>query len=402
MERIELEAAINQLTTNTIAQTKSKMIPLSLALNYHLSEDFYAPINVPTFNRSAMDGYAVKSSLTVEATKEKPIKLKVLKEIVAGADEGSPINNSHAVRIMTGAKIPDGFDAVIRQEDTNYGENEVEIYTQVKPYTNYGKMGEDVQAGQLMIKKSTRLTPIHLGIIASLGVNKIEVLQPLKIGLISTGSELVEVGQHLKLGQIYDSNAFVLVARLQELGVEVVFTKQHGDDIQEISQSIKERAPEVDMFITTGGVSVGTKDVMHDVIKELDVKRLFWRIQMRPGTPVLASLYQNKPILSLSGNPFAALTTFELLFRPMLSTFMQTKIYTCKREKAILMDDFNKESKQRRFVRAHYKRGQVYLSTSEHNSSVLSSMIHCNCLIDIKADSLKLKKGDEVEVVLLV
>ena len=382
MENLELEVAIKELNAHVTPLKMTKTVPLIKALHHHLAVDIYAPINVPSFNRSAMDGYAVKASQTKSATKATPVKMK-------------------AIRVMTGASIPDGFDAVIRQEDTNYGNDEVEIYTEVKPYTNYIKIGEDIEEGQLMITRTTRLIPVHLGILASLGISEVKVFQPLKVGIISSGSELAQINQKLKQGQIYNSNAFVLAARLRELNVDVVFMKQAIDDAGQVSGLIRQLIAEIDMLMTTGGVSVGITDIMHDVIKELAAKRLFWRVNMRPGTPVLASIYQHKPILSLSGNPFAALTTFELLFRPMLSAFMQTEDYLCKRRKAILMDDFTKASPRRRFVRAYYEAGQVFLTTSAHASSVLSSMTRCNCLIDIKAQTPKLEKGSEVQVVVL-
>lgn len=396
MESIELEVAIDCLLAHENFQIPTKSIPLTEALHQRLVSDCYAPMPVPSFNRSAMDGYAIKASQTRGATKENPIKLPVLTEVVAGQAPTSRIETKGAVRIMTGAMIPDGFDSVIRQEDTDYGEDTVEIYKPIKPGTNYSKVGEDIQKGQLLIKKNTVLTPIHLGILASLGIQWVEVVCPLKVGIISTGSELAPLGKPLMPGQIYDSNSYVLAARLQELQVDVVFMKHVSDDILTASALIKQGIDEVDILITTGGVSVGKKDIMHEVMKHLNAKRIFWRVKMRPGTPVLASLYRDKIILSLSGNPFAALTTFELLFRPLLGAQA-----SYQRKVATLQDDFPKSSPQRRFVRGYYTEGHVFLPTNSHASSVLSSMLDCNCLIDIPAKSPGLKSGQQVDVILL-
>jgi len=266
---------------------------------------------------------------------------------------------------------------------------------------NYGKAGEDIKAGELVIPQYTQLTPIHLGMIASLGISKIAVLQPLKLGLISTGSELALPGEPLKYGQIYNSNHIVLATRLKELNVHLVFAKQLPDNTSEVCQEIEQQLDEVDMVITTGGVSVGKKDIMHDVIKELGAKRLFWRVNIQPGTPMLASIYQEKLILSLSGNPFAALTTFELLVTPICLAFMHTKDIVHERKEAILINDFPKVSKRRRFIRAYYKAGEVSLPTSKHAASILSSMLDCNCFIDIPEGASKLTKGMIVQVVLL-
>ena len=401
MELIELEEAIIQLTNHMKPQSKTKKVDLLKALNHHLAEDIYSPIAVPSFNRSAMDGYAVKALETYGATEEKPVKLKVQSQLNAGDFNECLFAEKQAIRIMTGAPIPDDFDAVVRQEDTNYGEEEVLIYIEVSPFTNYGKVGEDICKGQLILKKSTYLSSIHIGILASLGIEQVEVLEPLKVGIISSGNELTEIGKPLNSGKIYDSNRYVLASRLQEMNVELIFSHLTGDNIHEVAMLVKNTIDKVDILLTTGGVSVGKKDIMHDVFKELNAKRLFWRIHIRPGTPVLTNIYKDKLVLSLSGNPFAALTTFELIFRPMLSAFTGSATYDYQRTKAVLMNDFPKESKRRRFIRAYYESGQVFLINDKHESSVLSSMVGCNCFIDIKAGSPKLKKNDEVEIVKL-
>lgn len=390
---IELEEAIELLMKHQPKQ-KTSRCSLEEALHHRLAKDLYAPIDVPMFNRSAMDGYAVCASLTKGAVNDRPIVLKVAKEILAGISEREVIDHQYAVRIMTGAPIPDGFDAVIRQEDTNQGEEWVEIHTEVATDTNYGKRGEDIQKGDLLIKKGTMLTPIHLGIIASVGLNEVEVLKPLSIGFISVGSELALAGEALQYGQIYNSNLTILVSRLKELNVQVAFTYQLPDEFEVISTVIKEQIDEVDLLLTTGAVSVGKKDVMHDVIDELGAKRLFWRMNIQPGTPMLATTYQEKLILSLSGNPFAALTTFELVVKPICGIDSVQKEGT-------LMTDFPKRSKRRRFVRGCYKDGQVFIPTSKHASSVLSSLLGCNCLIDVPEGSPPLEKGTRVQVVML-
>ena len=399
MSRIELEIAIEVLIKHTRQQNKTKLIHLNAAVNHHISQDIYASTNVPNFNRAAMDGYAVKALSTKCASKNKPIKLKVGGTLFAG--DYLSDTDAQAFRIMAGAAIPNGYDAVIKQEDTDLGESEVLIYDEVKPYTNYAKIGEDIKKDELIIKQYTRLTPYHIGILASLGMNEIEVLQPLKVGLISSGSELITPDEELPDGHIYDSNRYVLASRLQEMNVEVILNRHINDKISDMVDLISTQISQVDMIITTGGVSVGEKDIMPEAMEKLSAKRLFWGIKIRPGTPALANIYQDKLVLSLSGNPFAALTTFELLFRPALAKIMQNNYYLPRRKKATLMNDFDKSSTQRRFVRAYCEDGQVYLPTNEHASSVLSSMIDCNCFIDIKTDSKPMNAGSIVEIVVI-
>ncbi|MCL2559346.1 MAG: molybdopterin molybdotransferase MoeA [Turicibacter sp.] len=398
---IELEEALRILRAHVKPQQKTMQIPLQKALGYFLAEDLYAPIDVPTFNRSAMDGYAVKSTLTKGATQKTPLKLQVAAEVSAGNAHPCELEANHVLRIMTGAPIPDGYDAVLRQEDTDGGEEVVEIYTEIQPYTNYGKKGEDIQKGEWIIAKHTPLTPIHLGIIASIGIETVTVLQPLKVGLLSTGDELAQLGKPLKEGQIYNSNQFMLLGRLKELQVRTHVIKQLPDLTKPICEVIDSWINEVDIIVTTGGVSVGEKDVMHDVIVALGAKQLFWRVDIQPGTPVLASCYYDKLILSLSGNPFASLTNFELLVKPICKAFMHQKGAFHERITAILRHDFLKVSKRRRFIRAYYQAGEVFLPTSKHASSVLSSMLDCNCFIDIPEGSPKLEKGMSVNVVML-
>ena len=398
---IELEDALDELLQHLQPQQRITTVNLTNALKRYLAQDIYAPIDVPTFNRSAMDGYGVKSELTRGATKETPVKFKVVAEMAAGATKDLDLQDDHAVRIATGAPIPDGIDAVVRQEDTNQGEDIVEIHPEIHPFTNYGKKGEDIQKGEFILAKNTKLNSIHIGMIASLGITKVEVFEQIRIGIINTGSELVEPGIPLEDGQIYNSVKYILLTRLKDFPICFEFAKSLPDDAHVVCEEIQQQIDQVDLIITTGGVSVGKKDIMHDCLKVLGAKQLFWRVNIQPGTPMLASTYQGKLIVSLSGNPFAALTTFELLVKPILLAFMHTKDLTQDKKEAILMHDFPKASKRRRFVRAYYESGEVYLPTSKHSSSVLSSMLGCNCFIDIPEGASKLTKGTPVQVVLL-
>ncbi|MCL2618194.1 MAG: molybdopterin molybdotransferase MoeA [Defluviitaleaceae bacterium] len=381
-------------------QTQVLEVPLPQALGLHIAQDVYAPIDVPTFNRAGVDGYALRASRTEGASKEYPVRLKVQAELMAGDICNADPDDTQCVRIMTGCQVPGGFDAVIRQEETNGGGDQVEIYTGVKPFANLGMLGEDISKGQLVITRSTKLTPIHIGILASLGLTEVEALKPPRIGLISSGSELAELGKPLLPGQIYCSNRHVLAARLSQLNTDVVVNMQHRDNVGEFSALIEEHIGKVDMLVTTGAVSVGKMDIMHDVLTTLGAARLFRKVNMRPGTPVIASIYRGKPILSLSGNPLAAVTTFELLFRPMLCAFLQSDAYAVRRVKGTLMDRFGKESRQRRFVNARFESGRVYLGAGDR-SSVLSSMLGCNCFVDIPAGTPALQQGQEVEVALI-
>jgi molybdopterin molybdotransferase len=418
-----LEEAIKTLVSHT--KPKSKTITTSIlnAQGKHIANDLYAPINVPTFNRAAMDGYAVRSQDTIGASPTNPIKLPVTYEILAGQtidDSTQPDTSTpSAIRIMTGAKVPDGYgyNSIIRQEDTNYATNIVEIYKEVQPYANYSHIGEDIKENSLVIPKHTLLKSIQIGILASLGYDNTTVIDPLKVGVISTGEELCEPNTPLLDGKIYNSNKYMLASRLKELGAcPIIDTyptvvnypligqpdlnfKDDPSYICDLMQS--DIFEDVDMFITTGGVSVGKADNIPTVLEQLQADILFKKIDIKPGTPATASIWNNKPILSLSGNPFAALTTFELLFRPMLAQYMQCDSYLPKKQSAILATSFNKYSPRRRFLRAKYAGGQVHIPSTHHQSSVLSSMIDCNCFIDIPAGTESIEKGSTVQIVII-
>lgn len=401
MENIELEFALQIIKESLKQISITEKIKIEDARDRIIEEDIYSPINQPPFNRSPLDGYALKSDDTIGASKSNPIKLKVVGEVFAGGNISTSIKENEAIRIMTGAEIPEGADCVIRQEDTNYGMNEVEIYSELSKYENYCFLGEDVRKGNKLISKGEKLTYIHIGLLALMGITEILVKRKPRIGIVSTGDELINAGKPLSKGKIYDSNSVTISMRLLDFGCEIVTSKTMGDNVNKVSEEIDNMMDTVDVIITTGGVSVGKKDIMHEVIKELNANRLFWRVNMKPGTPVIYSIHKNKPILSLSGNPFAAIATFELMGRELIYRLTGDVDLKQVRIKSFMENDFLKESKGRRIVRGIYKNNKVYLPQGGHSSGMMGSMLGCNCLIDIKHGTNKLLKGDEVEIIII-
>lgn len=401
MENIELENAIEIILNKVFEIKECEEINLIEATGKIIEEDIYAAINNPPFDRSPLDGYALIDEDTKGATRENPIKLKVIDSVFAGGYSQKVLEKGQAVRIMTGAKIPKGANCVIRQENTNYDENVVEIYEELSEYDNYCFAGEDIKKGNLLIKKGELLTYIHIGIMASMGISKIKVKKKPKIALLVTGDEVGIPGYPLKEGKIYDSNLHLIYSRLNELGMKPIVSEIIGDEGVKVANKISEIIEEVDFVVTTGGVSVGQKDILHEALPLLKAERLFWKVNLKPGTPAMFSVYKDKPILSLSGNPFAALTTFELLARPILAKLSGNKTLQATRITATMVEEFNKESRRRRFIRGCYNEGGVKLPEGEHSSGILSSMIGCNCLIDISKGTSRLIKGDKVNVILL-
>lgn len=401
MENIELEFALQVIEESVNQINNTELIKIEECRERIIGEDIYAPINQPPFNRSPLDGYALRAEDTVGACKSNPIKLKVVDEVFAGGNISTSVKNNEAIRIMTGAEIPEGADCVIRQENTNYSMEEVEIYSELKKYENYCFAGEDVKKGSKLISKGEKLTYIHIGLLATMGITQVLVKRKPRIGIISTGDEIVSSGKPLSKGKIYDSNRITISMRLMDFGCEIVSSKIIEDEVCQVSKEINNLIDKVDVIITTGGVSVGKKDIMHEVINKINADRLFWRVRMKPGTPAIYSIYKKTPILSLSGNPFAAIATFEIMGKELIYKLSGNEDLKQIRIKSVMEDNFLKESKGRRIVRGIYKNNKVYLPQGGHSPGMMASMLGCNCLIDIKPGTKQLLKGDEVDIILI-
>lgn len=410
MEGISVEQAMEQILQYTPVINETEEVELNKAGGRILAQDMVAEFNNPPFDRSPVDGYACKAEDLAGASSEHPVKLKVMEEIDAGQYSERVMESGQAVRIMTGAAIPKGCDCCIFQEDTDYGEETVEIYREVKQWDNYCFAGEDFKKGTTLLKKGTHIGYVEAAVLAGMGAAKVPVYRRPKVVLLTTGDEVVEPGNPLPAGKIYNSNMTMLSARMMELGIEPFYMEAVKDNPQVMAEKIKEIAEQADMIITTGGVSVGKKDIMHESIRLIDAERIFWRVNMKPGMPTLFSVYENAsggkvPVISLSGNPFGVAVTIELLIRPALEKMMQNPAIGLKEVTGVMADDFVKGIKGRRFIRAYWKNGRFHLPNGLHSNGVLSSMAGCNCLIDTKTmedkESKSLKTGDKVSAVWL-
>ena len=410
MEGISVEQAMEQILQYTPVINETEEVELNKAGGRILAQDMVAEFNNPPFDRSPVDGYACKAEDLAGASSEHPVKLKVMEEIDAGQYSERVVESGQAVRIMTGAAIPKGCDCCIFQEDTDYGEETVEIYREVKQWDNYCFAGEDFKKGTTLLKKGTHIGYVEAAVLAGMGAAKVPVYRRPKVVLLTTGDEVVEPGNPLPAGKIYNSNMTMLSARMMELGIEPFYMEAVKDNPQVMAEKIKEIAEQADMIITTGGVSVGKKDIMHESIRLIDAERIFWRVNMKPGMPTLFSVYKNAsggkvPVISLSGNPFGVAVTIELLIRPALEKMMQNPAIGLKEVTGVMADDFVKGIKGRRFIRAYWENGRFHLPNGLHSNGVLSSMAGCNCLIDTKTmedkECKSLKTGDKVSAVWL-
>ena len=396
---ISLEEALKILNSN-IENLDIEEVALLNGLNKVLAEDVYSKINNPPFNKSAMDGYAL---IAEDAFINN--RIKVIDKVYAGGNSNKIITKNIAIKIMTGAPIPKGANAVIKQEDVIIEDNNIIIRKEISENQNICLVGEDISKDDLLVGANKRLNYSDIGIIASSGIDKIKVYKKPKVAFFSTGDEVTDIGQELKYGKIYNSNKFSIISRLLELGYEVNKVKHIKDDYIEIGRTIKEASKEADIIITTGGVSVGEKDLLKDAIKSIDGEILFWKITIKPGSAVLCSKINNCIIISLSGNPTAALTTFELLVKTSLNKLSGAKKVEITREKAILAEGIIKKDFKHKFVRGYFEidncKQMVYITQKKSGNGILRSALNSNCIIEVKPNNEEIKNGDLVDIIKL-
>lgn len=396
---ISLEEAIDILNKE-VNNLGYEEVTLFNGLKKVLSEDVYSKINNPPFNKSAMDGYALRAEDAFINN-----ELKVIDKVYAGGVCKSFVTKNTAIKIMTGAPIPEGANAVIKQENVILEGNNIVIISNLKANENVCIEGEDISKGDLLISSNKKLDYADIGILASSGIDKIKVFKKPRIAFISTGDEVMDVEENLLEGKIYNSNKYSIISRILELGYYVKKILHIKDDYKEIGNAIEEISKEVDMIITTGGVSVGEKDLLKNAIEVTSGEKLFWKIMIKPGSAVLCSKVNEAIVISLSGNPTAALTTFELLAKTTLEKLSGYKEIKIKREKAILADGNIKKSSKRKFVRGYVEikdcNQYVYVTQRKSGNGILSSTINSNCIIEIQANNEEIQTGDLVDIIKL-
>lgn len=402
LEKITLEKAVELICERAKKCEETEKIAVEQAGGYILAEDVYAGIDNPPFPRTPVDGYAVRAEDLQGAGNDSPVSLKVVGCIYAGEDgQSKSIGAGEAMRIMTGAPFPKGSDSAVRQEDTDYGEDTVLIYKEQKAYENYCFQGEDYRADSLLLKKGDVITFAEQGILSAVGKTQVQIFKKPAVRVITTGDEVCAPGQQLLPGKIYDSNGMMVSARLRELGIDPAEVSHVADSEEILAEKLREACKTADLIITTGGVSVGKKDILHGALEKLGAEKVFWRVLIQPGTPSIFSVYENTLIISLSGNPFGAMANLELLVRPLLYTMTGDQRYVMEKREGVLTERFPKKSKGRRFVRAVYKNGEVSLPSGILSSGAIGTLRGCNCLLDIPAGTPPMEAGEKVTVWLL-
>ena len=400
---IDLEEA-SELILKHINSIAQETIDLKRALNRTLSIDVIAPLDFPPFNRSAFDGFALRSTDIASASSVHPVRLSIIDEIQAGQISNKIINANQTVKLTTGSAIPEGADIVIGFEDVIAFPDYIDIVQPKKPYSNFCQAGEDIKKGEFVLSKGTVLDPASLGILASLGINQVSVYDTPRISVISTGSELVDINTPLAAAKIYNSNLYTLTSLIENLGGQPVSVGIIDDCPDKIATEIKSQLEHSQMVITTGGVSVGPFDLVKEALIKLGADILFWRVNLRPGTPVLGAYKDGKLILCLSGNPAASFITFQLLGVPAIKKLLGRQDYQLSYVKGFITEDFNKVSNQRRLLRGFgfVDKGVFKINlTGKQTAGIIKSTLNCNVLIDIPAKTQGLQKGDMVDCIFI-
>ena len=382
----------------------SSEIDIQDALGRVLSEDVFSERAIPPWANSAMDGYAVRSEDIKNATKGNPVELKVIERIQAGVKAKSVLREGEAIRIMTGAPMPQGADEIVLQEETDESDSGVvKIYLSVESGESVRVAGEDVEIGDLVVSKGTKLTPPAIGMLANIGMDSCSVYNKPRVAILATGEELVDLKEIPDEGQIFNSNSYALAAQVEEAGGEAILLGIAKDNTEDLVKGIK-RGMSADILITSGGVSVGDFDLVKDTLQDLGNEINFWRVRMKPGKPMAFGMLGGNPFFGLPGNPVSTMVSFELFVRPSLLKMQGLKNIFRAKVNATLKGELLKSPERRHYIRAvtTFNENQWESTPLEvQGSNILHSMVKSNSLVLFPEYETKLEDAQTVEVILL-
>ncbi|MHB1399230.1 MAG: molybdopterin molybdotransferase MoeA [Trichloromonadaceae bacterium] len=390
--------AARQQILEQVRPLEAETVPLLDALGRAIAEPLIATLDLPRFDNSAMDGYALRA-----ADSGAGVKLRVTGYLLAGSLERPTVEPGCAVRIMTGAPLPPGADTVVPEEETDGGAAVVTLRGAAARGAHIRYRGEDVRSGDEVLPLGTVLRPPEISLLASFNRSSVKVVRRPRVAILSTGDELMEVGQPLAEGRIVNSNSWSLAAAVLELG-GVPLQLGIARDTRE---SLREKLAiglQADLLITSAGVSAGDLDLVREVLAELGVEQVFWKVDIKPGRPIAFAVKGAVPVFSLPGNPVATLVTFEEFVRPALLKIMGQRQILKPLLRARLQEPVRKKPGRAQFLRVTVREsegGLVVASSGDQNTGILRTSLRANGIAVLPAERGNYAAGDEVEVHLL-
>ena len=374
---------------------------LEEAAGFVLAEQVRAPMDLPPFDNSAMDGYALRAADTTAARAEEPVKLSIVGEVAAGGWTDSLVEAGTAVKIMTGAALPPGADTVLMLEDGRLRNGCVEIRATVPVGKHIRRQGEDVRQGEVLLEPGLRLNAQRLGLLANSGIAEVKVFRRAVVSLLATGSELTPPGTPLAPGQIYDSNRIVLRTLIGETNCSCEDLGIVADDPSAIAQAVS-GGLSADVLLISGGVSVGAHDHVKQVLLELGMETVFWRVAMKPGKPLLCGRLGERWVFGLPGNPISCVVGFLVFIEPLIRRLEGEQDAQPHYTRALLKRGVSKKDARRHFMTAHVAPapdGRLEATpTEKQGSAMMQALAQANAFVVVPEDRQQIPAGEEVDV----
>jgi molybdopterin molybdotransferase len=395
---LSVDEAKQKILDSVIIVTGEEKLAIRSTLDRVLATDIQSTINVPPYDNSAMDGYAIMHN---DLQPAEETCLQLVGESFAGKPYAGTMKPGQTIRIMTGAVIPDGADTIIMQEHARREDNNVFFTSAHKKGDHVRCIGEDMKTGETILTRGKQVTPAELGLLASLGIPEVKVMRKIRVAFFSTGDELRSVGEPLLEGQIYDSNRYTLYGMLKRLGVDIIDMGVIADRREDVRKAFQEASMIADAVITSGGVSVGEADFVKDTLEELGQVN-FWRVAMKPGKPLAIGRINNAAFFGVPGNPVSTMATFYQFVQPALKKMMGISDSFNTLLKVVCTSNLKKavgRLEYQRGILSYDAEGELIVSsTGVQGSHILTSMSRANCFIILPADNTGISPGDKVQV----